>query len=139
MNNFFFFQTLKRLITSGKECRSGNQLDMTRTPARRLWNVRAEYMARAPPCEKPPNRILVDDNLDADISSSIRSCNLYTSRIMLFSSSILFSSIDDKSNQAAVGYPLFNVNGIFFLRKCEIRDIKKKKKTRYRCWNNFFC
>lgn len=74
-------------------------------------------MARAPPCEKPANIVLMDDTLDDEISSSMISCSLSTARIMLISSSILFSSNDAKSNHADVGKPLFNVNGIFLLER----------------------
>lgn len=109
--------TAQRPLTWGIVCRSTGQLDIVRTPANRLWYVSAAYMARAPPCEKPPNKVLTDDTLDDAISSSMKSCSLSTARIMLVSSSSLFSSSDTKSNHADVGKPLFNVSGIFFLRQ----------------------
>ena len=99
------------LASAGNFWCIGSQADKTNTPAKGSGNVRALYMARAPPWLKPPRTIRFVD-IPAATSSAIKECTISAALRMPSSSSGPLGSIDLKSNQEGILNPAFSVTGI---------------------------
>lgn len=129
--HIFFFHTgisFGDFIAAGKVLCKGSQQDKATTPATLCVKVKAEYIAKAPPCEKPPRRIR-SAGIPPLISCSIMPCiNLaaflipavhnYNEKVNILKNKAPSSSSGPpaskafKSNQLGILNPAFKVTGI---------------------------
>lgn len=104
------------LTASGNDLCNGSQQLNAITPPSCLGYTKAEYKARAPPCEKPPKMILLG-GMPSLISSSIILWMVAVAFLMPSSSSGLFASKLFKSNQDGILNPALSDTGIVGLEK----------------------
>lgn len=99
------------ILSPGNCLCNGNQQDSDITPPKGFGNVRAEYRAKAPPCENPPT-IIRSDSMPALISLLISVCRFCDALRMPSASSGPEMSKVFRSNHDGIWKPAFNVTGI---------------------------